>query len=59
LTARAVILVLSLGFILMLTYLTVSVMVENGIDPLVVVSLVVLALLGFGVLGALSTPPDD
>lgn len=58
-TARAVILVLSLGFILMLTYLTVSVMVENGIDPLVVVSLVVLALLGFGVLGALSTPPDD
>jgi hypothetical protein len=59
LTSRAAILVLSLGFILVLTYLTVSVMVENGVDLLVVVSLIVLALLGFGVLGALTTPPDE
>jgi hypothetical protein len=33
--------------------------VREGIDVLVVVSLLVLALLGFGVLGALSSPPPD
>jgi hypothetical protein len=32
---------------------------EHGVDVLVVLSLIVLALLGFGVLGALTTPPDD
>jgi hypothetical protein len=33
--------------------------VRHGLDVLVVISLVVLALLGFGVLGALLHPPDD
>ena len=45
--------------IALLAYLTVSVAVEHGVDVLVVVSLIVLALLGFGVLGALTTPPDE
>jgi hypothetical protein len=50
----------SLALIGLIAVLTVSVAVADGIDILVVVSLIVLALLGFGVLGALiSTPPDD
>jgi len=56
---RSVVLAASLLLIGLLAFLTLSVMVREGIDVLVVVSLVVLALLGFGVLGALTTPPPD
>ena len=56
--ARMFVLVASLAIIGLLAFLTISVAVENGIDVLVVLSVVVLALLGFGVLGALSSPPD-
>jgi len=59
LTARNAVLAAALAMIGLLAYLTVSVAVEHGVDVLVVVSLVVLALLGFGVLGALTTPPDE
>ncbi len=55
--ARNLVLAGSLVMICLLGFLTVAVLVEQGIDILVVVSLVVLALLGFGVLGALTTPP--
>jgi hypothetical protein len=58
-TARNGVLLAALGLIALLAFLTVSVAVEEGLDILVVVSLVVLALLGFGVLGALTTPPED
>ena len=47
----------TLAIICLLAFLTVSVAVKDGIDILVVVSVIVLALLGIGVLGALSTPP--
>ncbi|MGH2716772.1 MAG: hypothetical protein ACRDM7_23365 [Thermoleophilaceae bacterium] len=57
--ARTVVLLLSLGIICLLGFLTVTVAVEEGIDVLVVVSLIVLLLLGFGVLGALTSPPPD
>ena len=57
--ARNAALASALALIAFLAFLTVSVAVEYGVDVLVVVSLVVLALLGFGVLGALTTPPDD
>jgi hypothetical protein len=40
-----------------LAFLTISVAVRDGIDVLVVVSVFILALLGFGVLGALTSPP--
>jgi hypothetical protein len=33
--------------------------VEEGVDGLVIVSLVILAVLAFGVLGALTSPPPD
>jgi hypothetical protein len=57
--ARTFVLLGSLGIISLLAFLTVTVAIEEGIDILVIVSLIVLALLGFGVLGALTTPPSD
>ena len=40
--------------------LTISVAIEQGVDVLVVLSLIILALLGIGVIGALtSAPPDE
>jgi hypothetical protein len=59
LTGRNAALVAALVLIGGLAFLTLSVAVEHGVDVLVVLSLFVLALLGFGVLGALTTPPDD
>jgi hypothetical protein len=57
--ARTLVLIASLGIIGLLAYLTATVALRDGIDILVVLSLIVLALLGFGVVGALtSTPPD-
>ena len=49
----------TLAIICILAFLTISVAVRHGIDILVVVSIIVLALLGIGVLGALSSPPPD
>jgi hypothetical protein len=58
--ARTVALVGSLALICLLAALTISVAVDEGVDILVIVSLIILALLGFGVLGALgSAPPDE
>ena len=57
--ARNAALAAALALIALLAFLTLSVAIEHGVDLLVVVSLIILALLGFGVLGALTTPPDD
>jgi hypothetical protein len=57
--ARTLALGATLAIICLLAFLTISVAVEDGIDVLVVVSVIVLALLGIGVLGALSSPPPD
>jgi hypothetical protein len=57
--ARTLVLGCSLAIICLLAFLTISVAVREGIDILVVVSIIVLALLGIGVLGALTTPPPD
>ncbi|MEX2196126.1 MAG: hypothetical protein WD844_12650 [Thermoleophilaceae bacterium] len=56
---RNLVLAAALSLIGLLAFLTIRVAIEEGVDILVVVSLFVLALLGFGVLGALTTPPDD
>jgi hypothetical protein len=56
---RTLILVLALGFIAILGFLTMYVLFSSGPDVLVVVSLIVLGLFAFGVIGALSTPPRD
>jgi hypothetical protein len=57
--ARTLVLLASLAIICLLAFLTITVAVEEGIDILVIVSAIVLLLLGFGVLGALTTPPSD
>ena len=57
--ARNVTLAAALALIGLLAFLTIRVAAEHGVDVLIVLSLIVLALLGFGVLGALTTPPDD
>ena len=58
-TARNFALAASLVLICLIAFLTLSVAVDQGVDVLVVVSLIVLALLAFGVLGALTSPPED
>lgn len=55
--ARTVALIGSLALICLLAALTISVAVDEGVDILVILSLIVIALLGFGVLGALASPP--
>jgi hypothetical protein len=57
--ARTLVLLASLAIISLLAFLTITVAIEDGIDILVVVSGIVLVLLAFGVLGALTTPPPD
>jgi len=54
-----VILGVALAFIGVFGFLTLYVLFSSGPDLLVVISFVVLGMLGFGVIGALSTPPDD
>jgi hypothetical protein len=56
---RTLILVLALLFIAILAFLTLFVLLWQGPDVLVVVSLLVLGMFAFGVIGALSTPPRD
>jgi hypothetical protein len=59
--ARTAVLAGTLAIIGLLIGLTIAAAVEGGINALgVVVTVLVLALLGFGVLGALwSRPPDE
>jgi hypothetical protein len=59
LTGRTVALVGALLIICLLAFLTVRVAVHDGIDVVVVISLLVLALMGVGVLGAFNAPPDE
>ena len=56
---RTLALVGSLAIICLLAFLTISVAIERGIDVLVVLSVIILALLGVGILGALTSPPPD
>ena len=56
---RNLVLLASLGLIGLLLFLTLSVMLREGVTLLVVVSLGLLAVLGFGVIGALASPPPD
>ena len=56
---RNLVLAAALFMIGLLAFLTIRVAIESGVDILVIVSLFILAMLGFGVLGALTTPPDD
>jgi hypothetical protein len=56
---RTFVLAASLAITYLLAFLTISVAVRDGIDVLVILSVIILALLGFGILGALSSRPPD
>jgi hypothetical protein len=56
---RSVITIGTLVFCCIFGFLTLYVMFRSGPDILTVLSLIVLALLGFGVLGARTEPPDQ
>jgi hypothetical protein len=55
---RGAILVVALAFVAALLGLTIHAAAQGGIDILTVLSVIVLALLGFGIVGALLHPPD-
>jgi hypothetical protein len=55
---RGAILVVALVSIGALLALTVHAAIEGGLDVLTVLSALVLALFGFGIVGALLHPPD-
>jgi hypothetical protein len=55
--SRTIILAAALGFIAVLGGLTLVVLVRNGPDVLTIGSLLVLAMFGFGIVGALRHPP--
>lgn len=57
---RNVVLGLALAFTAILGFLTVFVIVANGtLGVLELISLLVLGIVGFGIIGALTHPPDD
>jgi quinol-cytochrome oxidoreductase complex cytochrome b subunit len=55
---RTAILAIVLVFIVAFAGLTIHAVAQSGPDALTVLSLLVLALLGFGVVGALRHPPE-
>lgn len=57
-SARTATLVATLVFVGLLAVLTVDVVVRTGVDVLVIAALVVLAMVGYGVLGALLNRPE-
>jgi hypothetical protein len=56
--ARDAALVATVALLALLTFLTIEVILESGFDILVVASLGILLVLGFGVIGALTHRPD-
>jgi F0F1-type ATP synthase assembly protein I len=56
---RTTILVVTLVFVVALAALTIHAAVQGGIDVLTGFSLLILAMLGFGIVGALRQPPSE
>jgi hypothetical protein len=57
-SGRTVALVGTLAMVALLGVLTIDVMVRTGFDVLVLISLAIVGMIGFGVLGALFNPPE-
>ena len=55
---RSAITIVALLFICGFGFMTIYVMLRSGPDLLTGISLIVLALMAFGILGALTEPPD-
>lgn len=56
--ARTAILGVGVAFVALLAALTLGVIADSGLDILSLTSLIVIALLAFGLIGALRNPPD-
>jgi len=56
---RSLVLGMALLFIAVMGVLTIQVLVTNGVDILVLVSLLVLVLFGVGIVSALLHPPEE
>jgi hypothetical protein len=56
---RTVALAGALLMIALLLFLTLRALIRDGFDAVVLISILVLALMGVGVLGALTAPSDD
>ena len=56
---RAAITLVALVFTALLAFLTLYVLFTSGPDVLVLISLLILALFGIGIFGALGRPPED
>jgi hypothetical protein len=56
---RTTILAVTLVFVVGLAALTIHAAVDGGVDVLTAFSLLVLAMLGFGIVGALRQPPGE
>jgi len=57
--SRTAPLIASLALLGLLAFLTVSDIVSNGFTPLMVVAILLLVFVGVGVVGALTTPPEE
>lgn len=57
--ARTLILAGAVALVGLLAFLTLSVALEDGVTVIVVLSFVIIIVLGFGVLGALTSADDD
>jgi len=49
----------TLALVLLLGGLTVDVMLKSGFDVLVLISLAIVGMVGYGVIGALFNPPEE
>jgi hypothetical protein len=56
---QSTILAVALVFVVLFGAMTISVIAETGFDVITAFALLILALIGFGVIGALRNPPPD
>lgn len=57
--ARTLVLLGAIALVALLSFLTLSVAIEDGVTVVVILSFIIIAVLGFGVLGALTSADDD
>jgi hypothetical protein len=55
---RLLVRAIAIAMVVLLAFLTLGVALEHGVDVLVIVSFVVVAVVGIGVLGALGSADD-
>jgi hypothetical protein len=56
---RSAFLLVALAFCLVFGGMTAAVVAQSGVDIFTVVSFLIVAMIGIGVIGALRNPPDD